>query len=78
MQGGIYEDLRLESLDILKNIGFDGYAIGGLAVGESQKQMFDVLNKLTKSGKVGLLFISRECQLLELITTVQFVLRIML
>jgi len=48
VQGGIYEDLRLESLDILKNIGFDGYAIGGLAVGESQKQMFDVLNKLTK------------------------------
>jgi len=38
-QGGIYKDLRLESLDGLIKIGFDGYALGGLAVGESQKQM---------------------------------------
>ena len=43
VQGGIYKDLRLESLDGLKSINFDGYALGGLAVGESQKQMFKVL-----------------------------------
>ena len=45
-QGGIYKDLRLESLDALKEIGFDGYALGGLAVGETQKQMFKVLNDI--------------------------------
>ena len=39
IQGGIYKDLRLESLDNLKKINFDGYALGGLAVGESQNQM---------------------------------------
>jgi len=44
VQGGLYKDLRLESLEGLKEINFDGYAIGGLAVGESQKQMFKVLN----------------------------------
>jgi len=44
IQGGIYKDLRLESLEGLKNIDFDGYALGGLAVGESQNQMFKVLN----------------------------------
>jgi len=44
IQGGIYKDLRLESLEGLKKIDFDGYALGGLAVGESQNQMFKVLN----------------------------------
>ena len=43
IQGGIYKDLRLESLDDLKKIGFDGYALGGLAVGETQKQMLKVV-----------------------------------
>ena len=43
VQGGIYKDLRLESLEGLKKIGFDGYALGGLAVGETQNQMFKVL-----------------------------------
>ena len=46
IQGGIYKDLRLESLEGLKKIDFDGYAIGGLAVGETQKQMFKVLNDI--------------------------------
>ena len=46
IQGGIYKDLRLESLDGLKKIGFDGYALGGLAVGETQKQMFKVLKDI--------------------------------
>ncbi len=48
VQGGIYKDLRLESLDGLVKIGFDGYALGGLAVGETQNQMFKVLDNVVK------------------------------
>ena len=44
VQGGIYPDLREESAAALKAIGFDGYAIGGLAVGEGQEVMFRVLD----------------------------------
>ena len=40
--------LRLESLDGLKKIDFDGYALGGLAVGESQEQMFTVLENIAE------------------------------
>ena len=47
VQGGIFKDLRLESLEGLVNIDFDGYALGGLAVGESQQQMFTVLEDIT-------------------------------
>jgi queuine tRNA-ribosyltransferase len=47
VQGGMYKDLRLESLEKLEKIDFDGYALGGLAVGESQKEMFKVLNGIT-------------------------------
>lgn len=43
-QGSVYKGLREESSEKLKEIGFDGYAIGGLAVGEGQETMFDVLN----------------------------------
>ena len=46
VQGGIYKDLRLESLEGLKKIGFDGYALGGLAVGETQEQLLKVLNEV--------------------------------
>ena len=46
VQGGIYKDLRLESLEALKIMNFDGYALGGLAVGETQKQMFKVLDEV--------------------------------
>tara|TARA_B100000809_G_C14982360_1_gene474988 strand:- start:46 stop:960 length:915 start_codon:yes stop_codon:yes gene_type:complete len=46
VQGGIYKDLRLESLDGLVKLDFDGYALGGLAVGETQKQMFKVLDNI--------------------------------
>ncbi len=48
IQGGLFEDLRLKSLSDLTKIGFDGYAIGGLAVGETQNEMFDVLDKIKK------------------------------
>ena len=40
VQGSVFEDLRRESVDALCGIGFDGYAIGGLAVGEGQELMF--------------------------------------
>jgi len=43
IQGGVYENLRLESVSNLLNIGFDGYAVGGLAVGEGQEEMLKVL-----------------------------------
>ena len=43
VQGGVYEDLRAESAAALQDIGFEGYAIGGLAVGEGQAQMFETL-----------------------------------
>ncbi len=43
IQGGIYKDLRLRSVGALKHIGFDGYAVGGLAVGEGQEAMFETL-----------------------------------
>ena len=49
VQGGIYKDLRLESLEGLKKIDFDGYALGGLAVGETQKQMFKILEDVVSS-----------------------------
>ena len=44
VQGGIYETLRRESAEALAAIGFDGYAVGGLAVGEGQETMFRVLD----------------------------------
>ena len=44
VQGGIYPDLRAASAAALTGIGFDGYAIGGLAVGEGQDTMFRVLD----------------------------------
>jgi queuine tRNA-ribosyltransferase len=44
VQGGVYPDLRAESVAALSEIGFDGYAIGGLAVGEGQETMFTVLD----------------------------------
>ncbi len=46
IQGGMYEHLRTESLEGLKNIGFDGYAIGGLSVGEPKEEMYRVLEHL--------------------------------
>jgi queuine tRNA-ribosyltransferase len=43
-QGGVTESLRGESAEALTKIGFDGYAVGGLAVGEGQETMFEVLD----------------------------------
>jgi len=47
VQGSVYPDLRTESAEALRGIGFDGYAIGGLAVGEGQEAMFQVLDHTT-------------------------------
>jgi queuine tRNA-ribosyltransferase len=47
MQGGVTRDLREESATALTAIGFDGYAVGGLAVGEGQAAMFGVLDYAT-------------------------------
>jgi queuine tRNA-ribosyltransferase len=44
MQGGVTRELREESAEALRGIGFDGYAVGGLAVGEGQAAMFEVLD----------------------------------
>ncbi|RWR09350.1 tRNA guanosine(34) transglycosylase Tgt [Paenirhodobacter populi] len=44
MQGGVNRELRAESAEALKAIGFEGYALGGLAVGEGQEAMFGVLD----------------------------------
>ena len=46
VQGGMYEDLRQQSLTGLTEIGFDGYAIGGLSVGEPKADMLRVLGDL--------------------------------
>ena len=47
IQGGLFKDLRINSLESLINIDFNGYAVGGLAVGESQIEMFKVLDNIT-------------------------------
>jgi queuine tRNA-ribosyltransferase len=47
VQGGVFQDLRLKSLNDLVKLDFDGYAIGGLAVGESNQEMYEVLDYLT-------------------------------
>ena len=44
VQGGLDKKLRLNSLEKLVEIGFDGYAMGGLAVGEKQEEMFNILD----------------------------------
>jgi len=46
IQGGLFDDLRKKSINDLTKIGFDGYAIGGLAVGETQKEMFSILDHI--------------------------------
>jgi len=48
IQGGLFDDLRAESLSKLLEIDFDGYAMGGLAVGETQEEMLVLLNSTVK------------------------------
>ncbi len=49
VQGGLFKDLRLKSLKGLIDIDFDGYALGGLAVGETQQEMFKVLDDIKEN-----------------------------
>ena len=44
VQGGLFQDLRKRSLEALVDLDFDGYAVGGLSVGEPEADMFDVLD----------------------------------
>jgi queuine tRNA-ribosyltransferase len=44
VQGGVFADLREQSAMFLQSVGFPGYAIGGLAVGETKRQMYDTLD----------------------------------
>ena len=57
-QGALDEDLRRQSAEALREIGFDGYAIGGLAVGEGQEAMVDMFDCVlpTRSGRNGQAF----------------------
>lgn len=45
-QGGIYEDIRVEHAKVISDMGLDGYAIGGLAVGETHEEMYRILEKV--------------------------------
>ena len=47
VQGGMYPDLRAEAVRRLLDIGFEGYSVGGLSVGESKEQMHDILSTAT-------------------------------
>ncbi|MEF2229965.1 MAG: tRNA guanosine(34) transglycosylase Tgt, partial [Pseudodesulfovibrio sp.] len=47
VQGGFHKDLREMSLEQLREIDFEGFAIGGLSVGESTEQMYDILGHIT-------------------------------
>jgi len=47
VQGGIYKDLRKQSAEELIEIGFDGYALGGLSVGEPKEIMYEIVNHTT-------------------------------
>ena len=47
VQGGSFRDLRVKMAHELTGIGFDGYAIGGLSVGESKREMYDVISYTT-------------------------------
>ncbi|MFO7822065.1 MAG: tRNA guanosine(34) transglycosylase Tgt [Lentisphaeria bacterium] len=46
VQGGMYSDLRRQSAEALVDLGFDGYAVGGLSVGEPEEAMYDVLDSV--------------------------------
>ncbi len=48
VQGGMYKDLRTRSLDELAGIGFDGYAVGGLSVGEPKEEMYEIIQFIAR------------------------------
>lgn len=48
IQGGVYDDLREKSAELITSLDFDGYAIGGLGIGENKDEMFDVVGNTIK------------------------------
>jgi queuine tRNA-ribosyltransferase len=48
IQGGMFEDLRAQAIEELLEIGFDGYALGGLSVGEPKELMYEMTEKTTQ------------------------------
>jgi len=48
VQGGVYPEIRKRSIDVLVDLDFDGYAIGGLAVGEPAEQMYQIVSSCTE------------------------------
>ena len=68
VQGGLFKDLRIKSLNELINIGFDGYALGGLAVGETQDEMFKVLDDIKPGLNVLLVHVGYDNDELKAIT----------
>ena len=62
VQGGVYEDLRAASVAALREIGFDGYAIGGLAVGEGQDEMFRIVEATAPGAARGRAPVSDGCR----------------
>ncbi|MCX7641434.1 MAG: tRNA guanosine(34) transglycosylase Tgt [Elusimicrobiales bacterium] len=48
IQGSTFKDLRKESVDFISEVGFDGYAIGGLSVGESKNEMWDMVHYISE------------------------------
>lgn len=47
IQGSVYPDLRQESIEMLRQLAFDGYAVGGLAVGEPKEKMYELLGQIS-------------------------------
>ena len=45
-QGGVYEDIRIKHADEISKLDLDGYAVGGLAVGESHEEMYRIWMQL--------------------------------
>ena len=72
VQGSTFTDLREESIEILLEIGFDGYAIGGLAVGEGQEKMLEVLDylsdKMPQNSPRYLMGVGKPSDLVECVT----------
>ncbi|MEF3280205.1 MAG: tRNA guanosine(34) transglycosylase Tgt [Elusimicrobiota bacterium] len=49
IQGSVYKDLRKQSIDYAIELGFDGFALGGLSVGESKNEMYDTLQMIMEN-----------------------------
>ncbi len=68
-QGGVYDDIRIEHAKVIRELDLDGYAVGGLAVGESHEEMYRVLDSvvpyLPKDKPVYLMGVGTPANILE-------------